>query len=127
MILVDTDVLIDALSGIEPARARLARGLVEAELATTAINAFELYAGVRSEKEATEVESILMALTVVPIDSSSARLAGQVAQALAARGTRIGAADAMIAGVCLASGASLLTRNHRHFGRIPGLRLASLS
>lgn len=125
MILVDTDVLIDALKGFEPARTRLAGGIVESDLATTALNAFELYAGVRNEREAKATEALLAALTVLPIDLAIARIAGALAQDLAARGAKIGAADAVIAGACLASGASLLTRNRRHFERVPGLRLAT--
>ena len=124
MILIDSDVLIDALKGREPARTRVARGLVEADVATTTINAFELYAGVRSAREGASIEALLGAMTIVPIDHEIARLAGQVAHGLASRGARIAAADALIAGACLASGASLLTRNVRHFQRVPGLGLA---
>jgi predicted nucleic acid-binding protein len=125
MILIDSDVLIDALKSREPARARVARGLVEANVATTTINAFELYAGVRSEGEAASVDALLAVMTLVSIDHEIARLAGRVAHALAARGARIPAADALIAGACLLSGASLLTRNVRHFRRVPGLGLAA--
>ena len=35
-------------------------------------------------------------------------------------------ADALIAGTCMAAGATLLTRNTRHFQRIPGLKLEPL-
>jgi predicted nucleic acid-binding protein len=36
-------------------------------------------------------------------------------------------ADDLIAGVCLARSASLLSRNQSHFGRVPGLRLEALA
>jgi predicted nucleic acid-binding protein len=33
-------------------------------------------------------------------------------------------ADSLIAGIALAQGATLLTRNRRHFARVEGLKLA---
>ena len=48
VILVDTDVLIDARNGVEPARSRLAELLAAGELSTTAMNAFELECGART-------------------------------------------------------------------------------
>lgn len=38
----------------------------------------------------------------------------------------IGRADSVIAGIALARGAELLTRNRRQFERVRGLRLAAL-
>ncbi len=35
-------------------------------------------------------------------------------------------ADSLIAGIVLTTGATLLTRNRRHFERVPDLRLATL-
>ena len=40
-----------------------------------------------------------------------------------AHGKGIGTADYLIAGMCLAHGATLLTRNLKHFERVPGLRI----
>jgi predicted nucleic acid-binding protein len=42
------------------------------------------------------------------------------------RGIDIGMADSLIAGICLVRGATLLTRNRRHYDRIPGLMLAEM-
>jgi len=39
-------------------------------------------------------------------------------------GIGIGMADSLIAGIALAQGATLLTRNPRHFERVDGLKLA---
>jgi hypothetical protein len=39
-------------------------------------------------------------------------------------GAAIGMADSLIAGIVLSAGGDLLTRNRRHFERVPGLKLA---
>jgi hypothetical protein len=48
MIVADSDVLIDALRGREPARSRIALEISSGGLATTAISAFELLAGAQA-------------------------------------------------------------------------------
>jgi predicted nucleic acid-binding protein len=45
---------------------------------------------------------------------------------LEARGEGVGMADYLIAGICLARRATLLTKNRKHFERVPGLLLATL-
>lgn len=41
-------------------------------------------------------------------------------------GEPIGMGDSLIAGIVLAHGETLMTRNRRHFGRVEGLRIATL-
>ncbi|MEN8149327.1 MAG: type II toxin-antitoxin system VapC family toxin [Planctomycetota bacterium] len=141
MIVADTDVLIDALRGREPARTRIATIIGSGRFATTAISAFELLAGARSANERSRVESLLAVATVLPLDEAAAREAGAVARELAAAGSGIneqgineqgaegrafGPADHLIAGICRHASAALLTRNRTRFERVTGLRLASL-
>ena len=126
MIVADTDVLIDALRGRRPLARRIAEAIEHGELATTVLSAFELLSGsgVREEEARRRVEDLLGALTVVALDPAAATLAAALRRELEARGETIGLADYLIAGICLAHSASLMTRNRRHFGRVPGLRLA---
>lgn len=124
MILVDTDVLIDALRGREPARARIAEALERGALATTTITAFELTSGARSEKQEASIADLLAGLAVLPFDTEAARAASRVRRTLEATGQTIGMADYLIAGIALGRNLPLLTRNRRHFERVPGLDLA---
>lgn len=126
MILVDSDVLIDALRGREPARSRIAEGLEAGTLVTTAITAFELRSGARTPKQEEDIEALLTPLGIVPFDGDASRAAARARRELERRGETIGMADYLIAGVCLARALPLLTRNRDHFERIPGLRLAEL-
>ena len=60
---------------------------------------------------------------LLPFDPAAARHAAQVRAQLEAQGTPIGAIDTMIAGVALANGLILVTRNVREFARVPGLQI----
>ena len=112
-----------ALRGREPATSRLVAGLRDGTLATTAVSAFELLSGARTAHEVDAIETLLAALPIVPFDERASRAAGASRRALEIAGRTIGLGDSLIAGICLSRGASLLTRNRKHFERIPGLIL----
>mgnify|MGYP006293601423 FL=1 len=125
MIVADTDVLIDFLRGHGPVAERIELELRH-RLATTVITAFELWAGaVGSAKREHAVETLLDALSLISLDSQSARVASHVRHSLSKRGRTIGMADALIAGICIEQRAILLTRNVKHFSDIEGLSLGT--
>ncbi len=121
MIVADSDVLIDALRGTEPSRSRVATELRVGSLATTVITVFELESGARSEADRDKVATLLSAMIVFDLDRDAATTAGEVRRTLEAQGTKIGMADYLIAGICIARGATLWTRNRSHFDRVARL------
>lgn len=125
MIVADTDVLIDYLSGRNPMAARVELELQSRGFATTAVSAFELWAGARTLRQASAVQLLLDAMSVLALDAESARRAAEVRKTLLSQGEDIGMADALIAGICLREGATLVTRNRRHFARVEGLKLST--
>jgi tRNA(fMet)-specific endonuclease VapC len=125
MILADTDVLIDALRG-KGAAGRMRVEIATGQLATTTISVFELLSGVRNERERRAVEALLGALTHVAVDGDAAREAALVRRELEAAGKSIATADLLIAGVCRARKAILLTRNRSEFARVKGLSIGTL-
>jgi len=125
MIVADSDVLIDALRGREPAAGRIAEAIRSGSLATTSISVFELLSGAKRPTERSKVERLLRPLVIFPFDERASLAAAQARRSLEATGTGIGMADYLIAGVCLTRSAPLLTRNREHFQRIPGLHLLS--
>jgi len=128
VIVADTDVLIDFLSGHEPVASRVASAIAaEAGLVTTAVSRFELLAGARSGKQERAVRQLLEALSILDLDSRGADCAAQVRRDLDRAGAPIGMADSLIAGIVLRYGGRLLSRNRRHFERVEGLRLAPVS
>ena len=90
MIVADTDVLIDYLHGSMPMASRVELELQSRTFATTAVSAFELWAGARSARQASAVELSLAAMTILPLDAESARRAAEVRRQLRAHGEDIG-------------------------------------
>ena len=123
MFLADTDVLIDFLRGTGQAD-RIALEIGTGRLCTTAITAFELWAGSKTPQQAATVTSLLEALTVLPLDISCARRAGEIRRDLEHEGRTIGMADSLIAGIAVERDAILITRNRKHYERVPGLKLS---
>ena len=121
----DTDVLIDFLAGKGKPAGHVSREMGRGELVTTTIARFELLSGMtpRSEKA---LKTMLEALPALPLDSAAADRAAEVRRTLERSGEPIGMGDSFIAGIVLAVGGQLLTRNTLHFARVKGLRLVAL-
>lgn len=121
-VILDTDVLIDLLHKREPTTQLLidlrARGET---LATTSVNAAELWRGARTAKAQDAVNKLLTALHDVPVGPRAARRFGELMQALDRAGAPIGTTDGLIAAATLEAGGRLVTRNAKEYGKVPGL------
>jgi tRNA(fMet)-specific endonuclease VapC len=82
-----------------------------------------LPAAPESEVSRRKLLTILPDFDTLNFDVRAAREYGNLVASLRKQGATIGVADAMIAAIALANGAALITRNLRHFNRIPNLRL----
>ena len=125
MMIADTDVLIDFLEGRGPTAERLALELDRGQLRTTVISRFELLAGAKTGAQQKVVGELLAAVPSLPLDEPAADRAAEIRRGLERDGVGIGMGDSLIAGIVLVHGAILLTRNRRHFERVPGLTLGS--
>jgi tRNA(fMet)-specific endonuclease VapC len=126
MIVADTDVLIDFQKGHGAGADAVAAALEGGRLATTAISAFELLSGARSQGQQTQSKALLEALLILPVDLATAQEAADLRLELQSQGLGLAFADSLIAGVCRFHRAPLLTRNRKHFERVPGLQLVEL-
>jgi len=126
MIVADTDVLIDYLEGRGAAAETVAEALRRDQLQTTAVNYFELLSGARRRREQQAVLALLGSIPVLPLDVDAARRSAEIRRQLERLGVGIGMGDSLIAGIVLARGGTLLTRNGRHFERVPELLLAEM-
>lgn len=122
--IADTDVLIDYLNGMEPGASAVAEALRRRKLATTVISRFELQRGAPRARRPGPLQKLLARLEAVPLGAVSADRAAAISRELGERGEALDRADCLIAGIVLSAGDTLLSRNHRHFARVPGLRLA---
>jgi predicted nucleic acid-binding protein len=123
MTIADTDVLIDYVAGKGEAD-RVERFLRVGALRTTVISRFELLSGARSPKQLALLMQLLDAVPSLDLDNTAADAASEIRRSLERSGDGIGMADSLIAGIVICNGGILLTRNRRHFERVPGLALA---
>ena len=124
LIVADTDVLIDFLTGREPAGSQVEQALTTGDLRTTAISRFELLSGAKTARQLRMIRRLLAVVGALRLDDAAADQAAAVRRSLERRGRGIGMGDSLIAGIVLATGAVLLTRDRRHFERVEGLELA---
>ena len=125
MIIADTDVMIDHFAGRQPSRARIVEYIQTQQLQTTAINYFELLSGAEG-KRANDARQFLASIPVLPLDREAADRAADVRRDLESRGEYIGMGDSLIAGIALTRALPILTRNRKHFKRVPNLKLIEL-
>lgn len=121
MIVVDTDVLIAHLRGVEPARAWLRAARAAGPLAVSVVTVTEITGGMRTA-ERREVWALLSALRTEPVTEAVARRAGELMRQYRQSHSGIGLSDYLIAATAETLGAQLATLNVRHFPMVPGLR-----
>ncbi len=124
MIVADSDVLIDFLRGLGDGARQVELALRSGSFATTAITAFQIRSGARTEKQRKSVDTLLEAMTILPFGPEEARIAAELRLQVEEQGLPIGMADYMIAATCIATDSILLTRNLKDFARVKGLRLS---
>lgn len=117
---LDADVLIDHLRDAGPGRELVDRLAATSGFRVTAIAAFELALGSSYAHDPAPVDALL-AEACLPMTRAAGLRAGVLLRELRAEGREIEMRDAMQAGICLEARAPLVTRNMRHYARVPGL------
>jgi tRNA(fMet)-specific endonuclease VapC len=131
-VVIDTDILVDFLRGSREA-VLLVSHFEERKflLATTTINAFELYYGAHKSKEpekaAQSTRQLLDRLVLLPLTSKSAQRAGHIYADLEKKGQPVGLRDTLIGAIALTRGYRVATRNKEHFEKIGDLQLIDFS
>lgn len=123
--LLDTDVCIAVLRGLDPLAETRIRAMPEVLVSTVTL-AELTYGAARSsspDSNLSAVESFAEVVTLVDLDADAARHSGQIRADLAREGTPIGGYDLLVAGIARSRDLTLVTGNHREFRRVPGLRV----
>ncbi len=127
MILADSDVLVDFLSGAEPGATRVQLELEYGQLFITPINRFELFSAAGSARQSRLIRQLLDALPCVPIDEAMADHAAELHRSFAQDEDPIPMNVCLIAAVAITRRAQILTRERSVFDRIPGLAFAAFA
>ena len=125
LIVVDADIIIDFFSGLSPGAEVVLDLISREEAALTSISVFELYAGIEGKRRLSQIETLIRGLPIFPLDVIEAAIAGKIYTQLKSKGRLIGTHDILIAGICLANGLPLYTKNVTHFSKIEDLRVLS--
>lgn len=126
MYLIDTDVIASYLNG-RPAEVALLQQLLPDGLALSTVTYGELYEGILYGRDPARqlagFRRFLHGTRVLDVNRRIARHFGRVRGALRQQGLLLPAPDLLIGATALAYDLTVVTRNLRHFQRIPGLRI----
>ena len=106
---LDTDFLVALLRGYKEAVKKAEEyDSAEAEVSTTAINAFEVYFGAfrsrEAEKNVKQADCLLSSIKILKLSLEASRKAGEILSELMHKGMPIGLRDTLIAGIALTNG-----------------------
>jgi tRNA(fMet)-specific endonuclease VapC len=126
--LLDTNVVSDLVRNPQGVVARRIARVGEGKVCKNIVVACELRYG--AEKQASpqltaQLEEILAAMTVLPLDGDVDRHYGSIRAELERRGMPIGANDLLIASHARAKGPTLVTNDLAEFERVGKLKLAN--
>ncbi|GAX61155.1 nucleic acid-binding protein [Candidatus Scalindua japonica] len=110
--LIDSDILIDFLRGIEGARNYLSILSKDATLCCSVITIAEIYAGMRKTEEK-KTTTLLDGLFSIPISEEIARIAGEFKRDT--KSQKLELDNCLIAATALAENAVLATKNLKHY------------
>lgn len=129
-VVLDTDVLVNFLRGDEKTVLCINSIKNDVQLCTTDINAFELYLGayesIKHEKNIAIVKGLLNTLTIFSTNEDSMETVARILTDLKKKGRQIELRDLLIGSICLINSCSILTKNHKHFQNISGLKIETL-
>lgn len=124
--LLDTDILSHLIRQPQGVVAERIANVGEVNVLTSVVVACELRYGAakRASRRLTrQVEAVLGALTVRPLESDIERTYATIRVALERKGTPIGAHDMLIAAHARVLDAVCVTNNEAEFKRVPGLKV----
>jgi tRNA(fMet)-specific endonuclease VapC len=126
-VVLDTDVLVANLRGKDDVLAKLTDAIV----ATTVVNAFELFHGAYKSRESSvnvpATGGLLSSLEILTLDLKTAERAGETLSQVQKAGSDVDIRDLLIGCIAKENGYSVVTNNVKHFQRIPGLRVVGPS
>ncbi len=122
MIILDTSILVDALTGSRRSFPKLLSVVDRGErLLLSSIVAYEWLRGPRKPEELADQEALFPLASAIPFESKDAEIAARLYRSV--RGGRAREADLAIAACAIRNDAELWTLNRTDFSDVPGLKL----
>lgn len=126
MKVLDSDLLVAILRKDPSVDKRIDTLMTSGEpMATTIFNAHEVMLGAmvsaKSAQNCISAKRLLDSMNIIDYDMDCMVKTVSLKTLLIRKGTPIGLFDEMIAGICLANNATIVTRNVDHFSKIPDL------
>jgi len=126
--LLDTNILSDLVRRPQGRVAECIARVGEQSVCTSIVVAAELRFGAAksgSKRLARQLDAILAALEILPLEEPADRHYAHLRRQLEKRGQPIGPNDMLIAAQALAAGCTLVSANQREFSRVPGLTVVN--
>ncbi|MGJ7037737.1 tRNA(fMet)-specific endonuclease VapC [Shinella sp. BE166] len=124
--MLDTNIVSDMVRNPEGAAVVRSRVAGKGRLCLSAVTVCELRFGVKkkgSEALRNRVETFLLAVPAVPLESDASERFAEIRYELERKGTPIGPYDMLIAAHALSLDLTLVTANIREFSRVEGLKV----
>lgn len=125
---LDTDAVSYYLRGDGRVAEHLA-AVPRRQVALTTVTVFELWRGAKlagfGKRRTHQLRTFIGSFVHLPLGTPEAERAAEIAAQLEAAGKPIGRLDTLIAGIALAAGAAVVSRNAVHFGRVSGLQVVN--
>jgi predicted nucleic acid-binding protein len=113
-VLIDTDVAIDFLRGVEYAQPLLAGLWDSGQAVLSALTVYEMTAGMRDTEKAV-THNFIDACAVEPVSTDIAFKGGELYRKYRAKGITLTSLDCLIAATALVKGSKVATRNVKHY------------
>jgi len=129
--LIDTDVMLDVLAGRQSTVRFLGEHLRPGAVGISLLTYGEILDGVlwgrnpREDWERLDVELAASRIEIIPVTRKTIEHFAYIRGYLRKRGSTIGYGDTLIGATALEHGSTVVTRNLRHFSRVPGLHVMS--
>ena len=113
-VLVDTDIAIDFLRGLDYARELMTKLWKGNGACLSILSVYELYAGMR-DKEREDTENFIDACDIEPLTIEVSKKAGDLFKKYRKDGLTLTSIDCLILGTAIVRGHKIATRNKEHF------------
>lgn len=113
-VLIDTDVAIDFLRGVQYAQPLLIGLWTDGQAALSVLTVYELTAGMRDSEKAT-THNFIQACVVEQVTADIALKGGDLYRRYRAKGITLTSLDCLIAATALVRGYKIATRNVKHY------------